>query len=122
MENDGYSKAVRVGGEVLVLHCWVCGTANSVNLELCGPDKLAHMICGNSKCKASMFLVNELTVDHEIRKVTTTTTALTAPFAVLARFWRSRKHKRLMDLVSANTEHRDIQLSDQTFASHRKQR
>jgi hypothetical protein len=86
MENDGYSTAVRVDGEVLVLHCWACGTANCVNVELCSPEDLAHVVCGNSDCKTSMFLVNELTVDHETSKARMKA-ALIAPFAVLARLW-----------------------------------
>lgn len=85
MEDDGYTKAVRVDGEVLVLHCWACGTANCVNVELCGPEDLAHVVCGNSNCKTGMFLVNELTVDHGSK--VTTKIALIAPFAVLARLW-----------------------------------
>jgi hypothetical protein len=86
MDNDGYSKAVRVNGEMLLLHCWACGTANCVNAELCGPEDLAHVVCGNSTCKTSMFLVNELTVDEETGKVAMRN-SLIAPFAVLARLW-----------------------------------
>ena len=87
METEAYSKAVRVEGEVIVLHCWACGTAHCVNLELCTPEELAHMVCSNANCGMSMFLVNELPVDYETRKVMTNS-ALSAPFAVLARFWR----------------------------------
>jgi len=87
METESYSRAVRVDGEVLVLHCWACGTAHCVNLELCVPEELTNMVCSNAKCGMSMFLVNELTVDYETRKVTTKT-GLSAPFVVLARFWR----------------------------------
>ena len=59
------SRAVRVDGEVLVLHCWACGTAHCVNLELCLPGELTHMVCSNSKCRMSMFLVNELVADDK---------------------------------------------------------
>ena len=87
METECYSKAVRVEGEVIVLHCWACGTAHCMNLELCAPEELAYMVCSNSNCQMSMFLVNELTVDNEINKPTTKS-ALGAPFAALSRFWR----------------------------------
>lgn len=87
METESYSRVVRVAGEVLVLHCWACGTAHCVDLEIFAPDTLAHMVCSNSTCKMSMFLVNELTVDNETKK-TTTKNALGAPFAALARLWR----------------------------------
>ena len=61
-------EAVRVEGEVLVLHCWACGTAHCVNLELCVPGELAHMACSNNKCRMSMFLVNELAFDDKTIK------------------------------------------------------
>ncbi len=87
METESYSRAVRVEGEVIVLHCWACGTAHCLNPELCAPEELAHMVCSNSNCQMSMFLVNELIVDNETKK-TTTKSALGAPFASLSRFWR----------------------------------
>lgn len=87
METESYSKAVRVEGEVIVLHCWACGTAHCLNLELCTPEELAHMVCSNSNCQMSMFLVNELTVDNKINKPATKN-ALGAPIAALSRFWR----------------------------------
>lgn len=68
MDSKPNSRAVRVGGEVIVLHCWACGTAHCVNQELCIPGELTHMVCSNSKCRMSMFLVNELAVDDETRK------------------------------------------------------
>jgi translation initiation factor 2 beta subunit (eIF-2beta)/eIF-5 len=68
MDAEQNSRAVRVGGELLVLHCWACGTAHCVNQELCVPGELSHMVCSNSKCKMSMFLVNELAVEDEGRK------------------------------------------------------
>lgn len=71
METESYSKAVRVEGEVIVLHCWACGTAHCLNLELCAPEELAHMVCSNGNCQMSMFLVNELTVDNDTTKPTT---------------------------------------------------
>ena len=63
METEFYSRAVRVEGEVVVLHCWACGTAHCVNLELCAPEQLQYMVCGNDHCKMSMFLVNELEIE-----------------------------------------------------------
>jgi len=65
---DSNSRAVRVGGEVIVLHCWACGTAHCVNQESCVPGGLSHMVCSNSNCRMSMFLVNELVVDDKTRK------------------------------------------------------
>jgi len=87
METEPYSRAVRVDGEVLVLHCWACGTAHCVNLDLCVSGELTHMVCSNAKCRMSMFLVNELIVENDTRKAMTNTTLIT-PFAVLARYWR----------------------------------
>jgi hypothetical protein len=87
MDSKANSRAVRVGGEVIVLHCWACGTAHSVNLESCGFEELAHMVCSNSNCRMSMFLVNELLVDNETRRQMTNS-ELGAHFAVLSRFWR----------------------------------
>ena len=65
MHSKSGLKAVRVDGEVLVLHCWACGTAHCVNLELCVAEELAHMVCSNSNCRMSMFLVNELAVNEK---------------------------------------------------------
>ena len=87
MDSKPNSRAVRVGGEVIVLHCWACGTAHCVNLDLCVPRELAHMVCSNSNCRMSMFLVNELVVDDKSRKQMTKS-ELGAHFAVLSRFWR----------------------------------
>ncbi len=66
MKTELYAKAVRVNGEVVVLHCWACGTAHSVNFELCGRAELAYMVCNNPNCRLSMFLVNELILDNAI--------------------------------------------------------
>jgi translation initiation factor 2 beta subunit (eIF-2beta)/eIF-5 len=66
MKTELYAKAVRVNGEVVVLHCWACGTAHCVNLELCDRAELAYMVCSNTNCRLSMFLVNELILDNEI--------------------------------------------------------
>ena len=85
MENNSNSKAVRVNGEVIVLHCWACGTAHCVNLELSVPEELTHMVCSNSKCRMSMFLVNELVDDHISRQITKN--ELT-PRAIHSRFWK----------------------------------
>ena len=68
MDSKPNSRAVRVGGEVIVLHCWACGTAHCVNQELCVPGELSPMVCSNSNCGMSMFLVNELVLDDETRK------------------------------------------------------
>jgi len=68
MDSNANPRAVRVHGEVIVLHCWACGTAHCVNLELCAPGELAHMVCSNNNCRLSMFLVNELVLDAKTRK------------------------------------------------------
>ena len=80
------SRAVRVEGEVIVLHCWACGTAHCVNLELCIPGELTHMVCSNSKCRMSMFLVNELVLDDKTRKQMTKS-ELNAR-VTYSRFWK----------------------------------
>jgi len=48
MDNEANSRAVRVYGEVIVLHCWACGTAHFVNPELCRPHGLGRLICTDS--------------------------------------------------------------------------
>ena len=68
MDSKPNSSAVRVHGEVIVLHCWACGTAHRVNQELCAPGKLSHMVCSNRDCGMSMFLVNELVLDDKTSK------------------------------------------------------
>lgn len=83
---DSNSRAVRVGGEVIVLHCWACGTAHCVNLELSVLGELAHMVCSNSNCRMSMFLVNELVLDDKTRKQLTKS-ELNARVAY-SRFWK----------------------------------
>ena len=87
MDSEPNSRAVRVGGEVIVLHCWACGTAHCVNLELCAPGELSNMVCSDSHCAMSMFLVSELDLGDEIRKQMTKSETV-AHFAVLSRFWR----------------------------------
>jgi len=67
MKTERSPKAVRVEGEIVVLHCWACGTAHCVNPDLCDREGLAHMVCSNSNCKMSMFLVNELILENETR-------------------------------------------------------
>jgi hypothetical protein len=86
MEAENYSRAVRVNGEVIVLHCWACGTAHCVDPELCSPAELAHVVCSNCNCRMSMFLLNELRVENEIRPQITNVEP-SASFAVL-RFWK----------------------------------
>jgi hypothetical protein len=86
MDSQPNPRAVRVHGEVLVLHCWACGIAHCVNLELCVPGKLSHMVCSNSNCGMSMFLVNELVVDDKSRKQMTKS-ELNAR-VIYSRFWK----------------------------------
>ena len=86
MDSNTNSRAVRVHGEVIVLHCWACGTAHCVNLELCVPGELPHMVCSNSNCGMSMFLVNELVVNDKSRKEMTKN-ELNARVAY-SRFWK----------------------------------
>lgn len=85
MENKPNSKAVRVNGEIIVLHCWACGTAHCVNPELCVPEELTHMVCSNRNCRMSMFLVNEL-VDENISHQMTKNEL--NPRATHSRFWK----------------------------------
>jgi uncharacterized Zn finger protein len=87
MKTESHSRAVRVQGEVVVLHCWACGSAHCVNLELCAPEQLAYMICSNDRCKMSMFLVNELEIENETLKATAKTEFKTR-LAVYSRFWK----------------------------------
>ena len=86
MDSKPNSTAVRVGGEVIELHCWACGTAHCVNQESCVPGELSHMVCSNSDCRMSMFLVNELVVDVKIRKQMTKS-ELNAR-VTYSRFWK----------------------------------
>jgi len=67
METTPDSQVLRVQGEVIVLHCWACGTAHCLNLDLCAPGELCQMVCSNSNCRMSMFLVNELIVDDKAK-------------------------------------------------------
>lgn len=87
MDTGSYPKAVRVNGEVVVLHCWACGTAHYVNLELCGAEGLPRTVCSNDHCKMSMFLVNELEIENDTLKQETTTDLITR-LAVYSRFLR----------------------------------
>jgi len=66
MKTEPSPKAVRVEGEIVVLHCWACGTAHCVNPVLCGHERLAHMVYSNRNCRMSMPLVNELILDNKI--------------------------------------------------------
>jgi hypothetical protein len=46
MENETDSRAVRVDGEVIVLHCWACGQAHYVDIEHCDREELpVHGLC-----------------------------------------------------------------------------
>ena len=86
MDSKPNSGAVRVHGEVIVLHCWACGTAHCVNQELCVPGELSQMVCSNSNCGMSMFLVNELVLDDKTRKQVTKS-ELNAR-VTYSRFWK----------------------------------
>ena len=86
MDSKPNSGPVRVHGEVIVLHCWACGTAHYVNQELCVPGELSHMVCSNSNCGMSMFLVNELVLDGKTRKQMTKS-ELNAR-VTYSRFWK----------------------------------
>lgn len=86
MDSNANPRAVRVHGEVIVLHCWACGTAHYMNLELCVAGELAHMVCSNNNCGMSMFLVNELVVDDKTRKQMTKS-ELNAR-VTYSRFWK----------------------------------
>lgn len=83
MDSQQNSAAVRVDGEIVILHCWACGTAQCVNEGLCAPGELSHMVCSN--CRMSMFLVNELVVDDQTRRLMTKS-ELDA--GVTSRFWK----------------------------------
>ena len=86
MDSKPNSRAVRVHGEVIVLHCWAYGTAHCVNQELCVPGELSHMVCSNSNCGMSMFLVNELVGDDKTR-TQMTKSGLNAR-VTYSRFWK----------------------------------
>ena len=68
METDGYSRAIRANGEMLLLHCWTCGTAHYVETDLFSREGLPTLICSNKDCRMSMLLVNELVLDGEIQE------------------------------------------------------
>ena len=87
METESYSRAVRVNGEVVVLHCWACRTAHCVNLELFAPEQLPHMVCSNQRCRMSMFLVNELEIESDAPQQRTNT-ELSTRLASYSRFWK----------------------------------
>ena len=57
-----------------------------MNLEQCVPGELAHMVCSNSNCRMSMFLVNELVLDDKARKQMTRS-ELNARVSY-SRFWK----------------------------------
>jgi len=77
MEHESYLKAARVEGEVILLHCWACGTAHYMNLELCAPEQLPHLICGNDHCKMSLFMVSEIESENDAPKHWTTSELIT---------------------------------------------
>ena len=57
-----------------------------MNLELSVPGELPHMVCSNSNCRMSMFLVNELVLDDKTRNQLTKS-ELNARVAD-SRFWK----------------------------------
>ena len=85
MDSKPNLRAVRVGGEVIVLHCWACGTEDCVNVEQCAPEELAYMVCSQRDCRMSLFLVNELAVDKQAERpmCVTERSGLCAPFSRL---------------------------------------
>ncbi len=86
MDSEPNSRAVRVEGEIIVLHCWACGTAHCVNHESCNAGELSHIVCSNSNCRMSMFLVNELVLDEKAKQQMTKT-ELNAR-VTSSRFWK----------------------------------
>ena len=68
METEAYSRAVRADGEVIVLHCWLCGTPHYVTIELFSREGLASLACSRKDCGVSMFLANELEMYDEIQR------------------------------------------------------
>jgi hypothetical protein len=87
MNTEGYLKAARVDGEVLVLRCWACGTEHCVKVEQCTAEELALMVCSKSNCRMSLFLVNELAVD-EPAAAQMWASERSAIFAALSRLWK----------------------------------
>ena len=87
METESYSRAVRVDGELILLHCWACGTAHCVNLELCAPEQLPYMVCSSDRCKMSMFLINELEIENDTLKQRTKAEISTL-LGSYSRFWK----------------------------------
>jgi hypothetical protein len=86
MDSKPNSGVLRVHGEVIVLHCWACGTAHCANQELCVPEELSQMVCSNSNCGMSMFFVNELVLDDKTRAQMTKSEL--NPSATYSRFWK----------------------------------
>jgi len=84
---ETYSKAVRVDGQILTLRCWACGTEHCVNVEQCVPEELALMICSQSNCRMSLFLMNELAGDEQTGRGMAGRERNTL-FAALSRLWK----------------------------------
>lgn len=78
MKNEVDSRAVRVDGEVIVLHCWACGQAHYINIEYCDREELPYMVCSESNCRMSFFLLNELIFDSDLRPLDRRTERSTA--------------------------------------------
>ena len=87
MERESGSRAVRVDGEVIVLHCWACGKAHYVNIEQCDREELPYMVCSENNCRMSLFLLNELSFESDLQAWVRATERVTA-LAVFSRFLR----------------------------------
>jgi hypothetical protein len=67
MENNPESRAARVEGEVIVLHCWACGMPHYVNVELFDHERLPNLVCGERSCGKSLFLLDELVFESKVQ-------------------------------------------------------
>jgi hypothetical protein len=87
MDIEGYSTAIRVNGEVLLLHCWACCTPHYVDTGLFSRERFPTLICSNQDCRMSMFLLNELVFDSDIQEHMKKTEQHTS-LAARSRFWK----------------------------------
>ena len=85
MDSKPYSRAVRLGGEVIVLRCWACGAEHCMNVEQCAPEELAYTVFSQRDCRMSLFPVNELAGDEQAERpmCVTKRSGLFAPFSRL---------------------------------------
>ena len=63
-----------------------------MNPELCVPEELAHMVCSNSNCRMSMFLLNELVADDRTSKQMTKSELNER--ITYSRFWKIMKRSK----------------------------